>query len=152
MNVLIAVKGTESEGFYRRLASLIALEHVDAIILAHVIDTRPHEALEAGRRRLLDRRPLSPDRALDLTHAEQERAARILADARSAVESCGFPRDRIQTVQLQGKPNEALREFAERESCVVVVGRRPGEQGPHSIGKTARFLIDHAPIGAILMR
>jgi hypothetical protein len=33
-----------------------------------------------------------------------------------------------------------------------VVRARPGRPGPHSLGKTARFLVDHAPLAALLVR
>lgn len=151
MNLLVAVKGTEPESFYRRLVSLVAIDRVGAIIVVHVIDVRPRDALDIGRRRLLERRPVSGDRARDLARVEEERAMHVLRDAIVALEESGAPRDRIRSISPQGKPNEVLRDLAECESAVLVVGGRD-EQGPHSIGKTARFLIDHAPIAAILVR
>lgn len=153
MKVLIAVKGSENEGFYSRLARLVALRDADQILLAHVIDTGPREHLEVGRGRFLERRPLGRERAGELTQAEEEHGRAALQTARSALERTGVPLDHLDELILSGHANEMLRDLAEREGIdIVVVGGRPGRPGPHSIGKTARFLIDHCPQAALLIR
>jgi hypothetical protein len=54
---------------------------------------------------------------------------------------------------LRGKPKEELRSLAEREHvALIVVHGRAEKPGPHSVGKTARFLIDHCPEAALLVR
>jgi nucleotide-binding universal stress UspA family protein len=153
MNVLIAVKGGEDETFFHRVATVAPLQQAEAILLAHVIDPGLRADLEIGRERYLGHRPMSAGRSADLTRAEEERAAAVLRFARHALIAAGASDGRIREVTLRGKPNEELRRLAEREGAdLIVVGGRPGKPGPHSLGKTARFLVDHAPAAALLVR
>lgn len=153
MIVLLAIKGSEGEDFFRRAAALTALDRADRIILAHVIDTGPRGDLEIGRDRYLGRRALAPERAAELGQAEEERARAGLVHARQVLEAEGIAGDRLEEQVLRGKPNEALRDLAEREGVdLIVVAGRGGRPGPHSLGKTARFLVDHAPNAALLVR
>jgi nucleotide-binding universal stress UspA family protein len=153
MTVLIAIKGLEGDGFFRRLAELVALRDAEKILLVHVIDTGPREHLEMGRGRFLERRPLGPERAGELTRAEEERGRAALQTARSALEREGVALDHVNELVLRGHANEVLRDLAERESAdLIVVAGRSSKPGPHSIGKTARFLIDHCPHAALVIR
>jgi nucleotide-binding universal stress UspA family protein len=153
MKILIAVKGTEGELFFRRAATLAPLTTAEEVLLAHVIDAGPRADLEVGRERFLTRRPLSPERGADLLRAEEERAGSALQFARQALVVVGVSEDRIREITLRGKPNEELRRLAEGERVdLVLVQGRSGKPGPYSVGKTARFLIDHAPRSALLVR
>lgn len=153
MKVLIAVKGAEGAAYFQQAAALAPLAEASLIILAHVIDTGPRGDLEFGRDRFLGRRPLPPQRGEELARAEEERAQAGLAFAREALLHAGIPEAVIRVVMPRGKPNEALRELAEAEQIdLVVVAARGGKPGPHSLGKTARFLVDHAPHAALLIR
>lgn len=151
MKVLIAVKGSEGEAFFRRVAALTALPHAERVILAHVVDTEPRGDLEGGRDRFLGRRPLGRERSAELNRAEEERARAGIRVARQALLDAGVAENCIAEVVLRGKPNEELRRLAEAAD-LVVVGGRGGKPGPHSLGKTARFLVDHAPHAALLVR
>lgn len=153
MNVLIPVTGTEDEIFFRQAVALTGLERADGIILAHVVDSGPRADLEFGRERYLGRRPLPDRRTVALSRAEDDRAREGIAFARQALQDAGVPPGVIREVVLRGKPNEALRDLADGERIdLIVVRARPGKPGPHSLGKTARFLVDHAPGAALLIR
>lgn len=153
MKILVAVKGSEGELFFRRAASLAPLASAEEVLLAHVIDIVPRADLEVGRERFLTRRPLSVEREAALERAEEERARAALQFARHVLAVAGVPEDRMREVTLHGKPNEELRRLAEEERVdLVLVQGRSGKPGPHSVGKTARYLIDHAPRSALLVR
>lgn len=153
MQILIALKGSEPGGYFRRIASLIPWQNAERIILAHVIDTGPRDDLDRGRERYFRRRAIPAERGVDLERAEEERARAGLAYGREALRDAGIPEDSLTEVVLRGKPNEALRGLLTDEQIeLVVVGGRGGKPGPHSVGKTARFVIDHAPGAALLVR
>jgi nucleotide-binding universal stress UspA family protein len=153
VKVLIAVKGSEDELFFQHAATLAPLATADEILLAHVIDSTPRADLERGRERFLARRPLGEERSAELRQAEEERARTALQYARHALVAVGVAEERIHDVILRGKPNEELRRVADENVVdLIVVQGRPGRFGPHLLGKTARFLIDHAPRAALLVR
>lgn len=153
VKVLIAVKGTEGESFFQRLLALGCLAGAHTVMLAHVVDLEPRSGVEAGRERFMVRRALSPTRSGQIEVAEDERAQAVLQAALHRLLAGGVAPDRTRHAVLRGKPNEALRRLAEDESFdLIVVGGRPGKPGPHSLGKTARFLVDHAPRAALLVR
>jgi nucleotide-binding universal stress UspA family protein len=153
MKVLIAVKGAETEEYLRRVAALAPLREAQLIILAHVIDAGARSGVELGRERYFGRRTLGGDRSLELTAAEEARAGAALQFAHAALTDAGIDDARLSDRTLRGKPNETLRDLAEQESIdLIVVGARAGKPGPHSLGKTARFLVDHAPRAALLVR
>lgn len=153
MIVLIAVKGGEDEVFFQRLSLIAPLDRAETIILAHVIDSTPRGGLELGRERYVWRRPLPSERSEDLIRAEEDRARAGLAFARHALASVGVRNETMREVVIRGKPNEVLCDLASREGAALIVVRgRSGKPGPHSVGKTARFLIDHAPAAALLVR
>lgn len=151
--VLIAVKGSEEERFFRRVTELAPVDAAEVILLAHVIDAGTRADLELGRDRYLGRRLLGAGRTVDLSRAEEERASAALQFARRALVEAGVPAERLRELVLRGRPNETLRDLAGTEGIdLIVVGGRQEKPGPHSVGKTARFLIDHAPRAAMLVR
>ncbi len=153
MKVMIAVAGAETEDYFQRVAALVPLDRAGEIVLAHVIDTRQRAEMEFGRERHFTKRPLPENRSNDLTRAETDRAQASLQFARHALLATGIPGERLREVMLRGKPNEELIALANREEIeLIVVGGRGGKPGPHSLGKTARFVVDHAPHAALLIR
>jgi nucleotide-binding universal stress UspA family protein len=153
VKVLIAVKGTESESFFQRLLALGPLTVADEVMLAHVVDTESRSGVEAGRDRFMVRRTLGPARGGQIEIAEQEHARAVLHTALQILVAGGIPPSRIHQSVLRGKPNEAIWRLAEEQSFdLITVGGRSGKPGPHSLGKTARFLVDHAPVAALLVR
>ena len=153
MNVLIAVKGAEDRAFFQRAAALAHLDLADEVLIAHVVDTGPRSGIEQGRDRFMTRRPLGAERSAELERIEQEAARARLQFARQVLMEAGVREQTVREIVLRGRPNEELRALAvsERPDLVVVQGRA-GESGPRSLGKTARFVVDHAPGSALLVR
>jgi nucleotide-binding universal stress UspA family protein len=153
MKVLIAVEGREDDAYFRRAAAVAPLERADGVLLVHVVDTGPRADLEAGRDRFLLHRSLAPERQAEIERAEDEGARGAMHRARRALIESGIPEERIHDVVLRGRPNEAIRDLADSEDVSLIVVRgHPGKPGPHSLGKTARFLVDHARHAALLVR
>jgi nucleotide-binding universal stress UspA family protein len=153
MKMMIAVKGSEEESFFRRATELTSLAEAQVILLAHVIDLTPRSDLEHGRDRFLGRRPINPKRSEELQQVEDEHAKAVLQFARQALVSLGVPEIHIQEITVRGNPKDELHRLArEQQMSLVIVHGQTGKIGPHSVGKTARFLIDHCPQAAILVR
>lgn len=153
MKMMIAVKGSEDESYYRHATELTMLAHAEVILVAHVIDLTPRSDLEHGRDRFLGKRPINPKRSEELERAEDERASAVLRFARQALVGLGVPEGQIREVSLRGKPSLELHRLArEQEVSLIIVHGKAGKIGPHSVGKTARFLVDHCPQAAILIR
>lgn len=151
MRVLFPVSGAEGAGFFAAAVGLIAARDVTAALVVHVVDEARRAGLERGRERFLDHRALGPHRQAEIEQAEQEAAAEVVERA-CAVLAGLLPVQPERTV-LRGKTNEVIRALAEGWNAdLIVVRGRPGRPAPHSIGKTARFLIDHAPKAALLVR
>lgn len=153
MKVLIAVKGTEHTSFFESIMALGCLAAAHEIVLVHVVDVEPRSGIEGGRERFMVHRSLSSTRTGQIESAELEAANRALQSVHGVLISGGIPDGRIHRSVLRGRPNEVVRHLAEEEAIdLIVVGGRPGKPGPHSLGKTARFLIDHAPHAALLVK
>lgn len=151
MTVLIAVKGNEGSRFYRAASSLIG-GNSEAIVLAHVVDTSVREEFDMRFERH-GRRALPAARQAELNAADEERARSVLDAACAQLVQAGVDEGRLRSERLEGKPREALVRFVERERVeLVVVGARPNERVPHSVGKTARFVLDHVCCSALLIR
>jgi nucleotide-binding universal stress UspA family protein len=151
--VLIPVSGQEDEHFFRRAAELLPLPRVESVLLAHVVDAGARGDVELGRDRYLLHRPLPKHRVRELSEAEGGRARDALACARQALTAAGVPDTLLHEVILHGKPREALRDLAVQQGALMtVVSARPGKPGPHSLGKTARFLTDHVSGAVLLIR
>lgn len=153
VKILFAVAGSESMRFFQQAVALTVLDRSEEIILAHVIDTKHRAEVEFGRERFFTKHALPESRGAELTRAEEDRAQAGLRFARQALVDAGVDENRMHDILLHGRPNEELRRLADEEGIdLIVVGGREGKPGPHSIGKTARFLIDHAPRAALLVR
>jgi nucleotide-binding universal stress UspA family protein len=153
MKVLIAIKGTERAPFFELLVSLGCLAAADDVLLAHVVDVGPRTGIEGGRERFMVHRSLGAARSGQIEVAESDAAYAVLQAAFDSLIAAGFPEERVRLTALRGRPNESLRQLAEDESVdLIVVAGRSGKPGPHSLGKTARFLVDHAPRAALLVR
>lgn len=153
VKILLPIKGDEDEAYFQRAAAIAPLATAERIALAHVIDAVPRGDLEYGRERYLGHRSLPEGRRDELVRAEEDRASAALGFARHALRGAGVPDDRIEEIVLRGKPKETLRDLAERDEIeLIVVRARGGKPGPHSLGKTARFLVDHAPHAVLVVR
>ena len=64
----------------------------------------------------------------------------------------------VTTVTLEGVPErEIVEHLASTGSDLCIVGRRPDwsaseMEGPRSVGRVARFVMDHAPCAVLLLR
>ncbi|MGH2449236.1 MAG: universal stress protein [Chloroflexota bacterium] len=153
MIVLIAVKGGESEMFFRRVSDVAPLREAARVILAHVIDAAALNDPDHGREFYLGFRSARGVHQESMLQAEIDNATASLQFARQALIQAGVLDERLEEITALGRTaHELLRLAEQRRADLIVVGGRPGKPGPHSIGKTARFLIDHAPNAALLVR
>lgn len=153
MRVIVAVGGGEGAAYFRRVAVVAPLDRAAEVLLVHVIDERRRGGVEMGRHGPLGR-PLALERAQEIEGAEREWAARAVGEARAALAAAGVAESVMRDVIRYGRPKEEIRDLAvETAATLIVVGARRGDKpGPHSLGKTARFLVDHAPAAALMVR
>ena len=116
------------------------------ITLVHVTEDNPPDAVRSAYLGLMGRRPPSPDPAARITEFERHSAAELL-DA--AARRLGRPCDRIER---HGHPEHEVVTAAADADLLIVA--RDGDQsrlGPKSLGKEARFVVDHAPCPVLLI-
>jgi nucleotide-binding universal stress UspA family protein len=116
------------------------------ITLLHVTSTEPETLAHAARRGLLGRHQ-PPSAAPEPLRAISEQAAtELLADAETRL---GRP------AALQARRGRVEREvISAAEDMDILVLARDGDRhrlGPHSLGPTARFIVDHAPCRVLLI-
>lgn len=120
-----------------------------ALLLCHVIDNGARG--ELGLTHGFGPHRRHPGRhARAVAQAERDAAAAILGEAAG-----GAPGS--QTRVEEGEPGRVLcRVAGEQGATLLVVGARngpgPDAPEPHSIGSTARFVLDHAPCPVLLVR
>jgi nucleotide-binding universal stress UspA family protein len=153
VKVLIAVQGDEGAGYFQRAVTSLRLSEAEAVLVVHVLDETRRAELEFGRERFRGHRELGSRRGMEITEAEEGQAREVVRAAKAALIELGVLETQLREVLVRGRPKEAVRDLAEREGIdLLVVGARGGKPGPHSLGKTARFLVDHAPHGVLLLR
>lgn len=132
--------------------------------LLHVTDTRPREEMDRIRERFW-RHPLHPHhppapperlprpspREEEICEAEKASAEEILKEGRGCCAGA-------ETMEREGRPErEIVNLAAEWRADLVIVCSRAAprmkeEIGPKSVGRVARFVIDHAPCPVLLLR
>ena len=122
------------------------LPHDAEITLLHVTSTEP-ETLARGARRGLLGRHQPPTPAPEPLRAISEQAANeLLADAATRLR---------RPATLQGRRGRVEHEvIAAAEPMDILVLARDGDHhqlGPHSLGPTARYIVDHAPCRVLLI-
>jgi nucleotide-binding universal stress UspA family protein len=116
------------------------------ITLIHVTEDNPPNAAHGAYLGLMGRRPPSPDPAARITEFERHSAAELL-DA--AARRLGRPCDRIGR---HGHPErEVVTAAADADLLIVARDGDPSRLGPKSLGKEARFVVDHAPCPVLLI-
>lgn len=126
------------------------------LVLAHVIDTGARGELGLLRERHHPARPMPGRRARDIGDAERDAAARALAEAGAVAERLSA--QVVARVVGEGEPGRLVSALAADHRCVLVAvasreERSPDEKrGPHSVGHTARFVLDHSPCPVLLVR
>ena len=145
---LIAIKGHEPA---TSLGSIVDLLTPDVkITLVHVIDDRAAQEVSFGREGYLLRRGLRTERVEAMLQADEAAAAGMFVRTKTLLRP--GQEDGVQTALLRGVPErELVRLAGEIQANVVIVFGR-NDPGPKSIGKVARFVIDHVTCTAIVIR
>jgi nucleotide-binding universal stress UspA family protein len=112
------------------------------VTLLHVTDTAALEAAHGAFTALLGRSRVDPGRQLEAM--AEEAAERVLA---AAAERLGQP---ARQVRLRGRPEHQVAEAA-RGAALLVLAREGAAAGPKSLGKAARFVVDHAACPVLLI-
>ena len=114
----------------------------EGITLLHVTDSAALDTARGAFTGLLGRAGHDPAAQLE---AMAESAATELVDA--AAVRLGREADRVL---LRGRPEHRVTEAAQGAS-LLIVAREGAEAGPKSLGKAARFVVDHAPCPVLLI-
>ena len=150
MRVLCCLDGTNIEQVSNAIVTLVPVEML-TLSFIYVIDTRLHEEMERRTGPLLRRaRPDAPQ--IERMHQADEGAAQeILEEARGV-------HPNAETLYRRGQPERVIVNYAaEWNADVVVICPRSPQSGspaigPKSIGRVARFVVDHAPCPVLLVR
>mgnify|MGYP001243339053 CR=1 FL=1 len=150
MRLVIAVDERPAEALLERVPEIINVRAAE-ILLVHVLDPGgPEEWERIAGRHLLRPGPLGRGRermrAVDRTEGE-----RVLSRAAAAAEAWGATG--LETRLLEGSPKHEIVELLGTEGAnLLVVFVHGREIGPKSIHKGARFMIDHAPCPALIIK
>lgn len=151
MRVLVGVAERGAPQLLAELDAVLPLGQQE-LVLVHVIDNGARGEVELARGRLLPR-PLPPHRLRSIGEAERAAAEAALEEAMASARARGAE---ARTVAAEGEPGRVLSRLAEELACdlVAVAARidRREERGPHSVGHTARFVVDHSPRPVLLLR
>ena len=151
MRIVVAVDEHPVESALGRLPQLTPLQGAEAL-LVHVLDTGGREEWERGAARRLFH-PGGPARRGDERMHAADLAGGERALARAAVVAASWPDARVETRLLQGSPKHEIRRLLDDEGAdLLVVFIQNHDVGPKSIGKEARFLIDHAPCPVLVVK
>jgi nucleotide-binding universal stress UspA family protein len=126
------------------------------LVLVHVIDLGPRRELEHLPGPLLHRGPRGGHERLHaMDAAETAAGARALAEAQTVAQEAGLAAHaRLE----RGDPGPVIGALArETPADLLVIGARQAPEhhpaaGPASVGRTARFVLDHAPCDVLLLR
>jgi nucleotide-binding universal stress UspA family protein len=151
MRVLVGIDLRGGPELLQRLHRLLPLQGGE-LVLAHVIDNGARGEMDLARGWLVHR-PMPRHHRRQVDEAEREAAREALEEAARAARRLGAA---AETVVAEGEPGRVLAILAAGRGCelAVVAARsvREGEVGPHSVGHTARFLLDHSPCPVLLLR
>ena len=150
MKLIAACDEHDLAAFLANLARVAPLADAD-VLFAHVIDT----VHEADWRRMAGRHWLgrhAAPREHDGVREAETMAAKVIMEEAMAL-SRDWPAGRRRTVSPLGNPERELVRLALTEQAdLLAVGQNRVELGPHSLGRCARFVIDHAPCSVLLVR
>ena len=114
----------------------------EEVTLLHVTDAAAVDAAQGAFSALLGRGGAGPGRQLE---AMAEAAATEVLEAAAA--RLARP---AQHLRRRGRPEREV-VAAARDAALLVLGRQGAEAGPRSLGKAARFVVDHAPCPVLLV-
>jgi nucleotide-binding universal stress UspA family protein len=139
MTVLVWV--TE-ESWMACVDAALARAAADEVTLLHVTDAGAVDAAQGAFTALLGRAGAGPGAQLEAmagaaaTEVLEAAAARLARPARQE--------------QRRGRPEREVVQAA-RGAALLVLARQGTEAGPRSLGKAARFVVDHAPCPVLLV-
>lgn len=125
------------------------------VTLLHIVDTAERTTLEDAMRPGLVRPAIRDvEESLDADEREMLRSAH--EQAATILEAAGAGEVKLNVGT--GRPERVILSYlSEANADLCVVGRRPdwhenSDIGPRSVGKVARFVIDHAPCPMLVHR
>ena len=139
MTVLVWV--TE-ESWVACVDAALARAPADEVRLLHVTDPAAVDAAQGAFTALLGRAGAGPGAQLE---AMTEAAATEVLDAAAA--RLGRP---AQQLRRHGRPEREVVQAA-LGADLLILARQGGEAGPRSLGKAARFVVDHAACPVLLV-
>ena len=139
MSVLVWV--TE-EGWIACVDAALARAAADEVTLLHVTDTAAVDAAQGAFTALLGRAGAGPGAQLE---AMTEAAATEVLEAAAA--RLGRP---ARQLRRHGRPEREVVQAA-HGADLLILARQGGEAGPRSLGKAARFVVDHAACPVLLV-
>ena len=150
MKLIAACDEHDLAAFLANLARVVPLADAE-VLFAHVMDT----VHEADWRRMAEHhwlgRHSAPREHDGVREAETLAAKEILEEALAL--SRDWPVASRRTVSPLGNPERDLVRLALTEQAdLLAVGQNRVELGPHAVGRSARFVIDHAPCSVLLVR
>lgn len=154
MKVLCALGARDGAALVERLLARLTERPLD-LALVFVIDEGPRHGLEALRGPLGRGPRMGPDRRRQIDQAEARGGEAVLAEAQAlAARAEGVA---VAARMERGSPERVIVALAaELASELIVVGAREGmgslPPGPESVGRVARYVLDHAPCDVWLVR
>ncbi|HUY52196.1 MAG TPA: universal stress protein [Streptosporangiaceae bacterium] len=123
-------------------AALALAAAAEDVTLLHVTDTAALDAAHGAFTALLGRSGADPGAQVE---AMAEARATELLEAATA--RLGRP---ARQLRLRGRPEHRVVDAA-RGATLLIVARQGAEAGPKSLGKAARFVVDHAACPVLLV-
>jgi nucleotide-binding universal stress UspA family protein len=152
MRILIGVAERGAPELLAELDRLVPLRGTE-LVLVHVIDNGARGEMDLARGGLLSR-PMPRHRLRSIGEVERRVAELALDEAATVAKSFGA---RPEALSAEGEPGRVVSRLAEEHSSDLVavaarVDRHRERPGPHSVGHTARFVLDHSPRPVLLLR
>jgi nucleotide-binding universal stress UspA family protein len=122
---------------------------------AHIVDARGERDLGLLRRGIPGAGPLTSQQQDAIDRAASDHARGVLEIARAALERRGL--EYAEPHLGHGDPGHEICTLAASLQAHVILLQANRRQlkppaGPHSVGHTARFVLDHAPCPVLLLR
>ena len=150
MRVVVALDERWEMTLLAHVPQVIAVREAE-VVAVHVLDPGGREEWERAARRHLLRSGSPHQRQEGMHAADRHEGERLLARAAAAMASWGAVR--VETLLLEGSPKHEIRALLGRDPADALIIFVHGQNvGPSSIGKEARFLLDHAPCAVVVMK
>ncbi len=140
MNALVWITEDGWEACVQAARTLVPAD--TDLTLLHVTDTAALEAAHGAFTALLGRSRTDP--GTQLAALAESSAEQVLATAAAALDR---PAGQIR---LRGRPEHQVT-LAARDASLLILAREGGAAGPKSLGRAARFVVDHATCPVLLV-